>query len=59
MVQVPRLELGQGIPPDPKSGASTSSAIPALIMLTHFFCGVHLAGWIVTHCAGERTSDTS
>jgi hypothetical protein len=29
MVQVPRLELGRGYPPDPKSGASTNSAIPA------------------------------
>ncbi len=40
MVQVPRLELGRGNPPDPKSGASTNSAIPAkkrVIMLATSF----------------------
>jgi hypothetical protein len=29
MVQAPRLELGQVAPPDPKSGASANSAMPA------------------------------
>ena len=44
-MQVPRVELGQGVNlPDPKSGASANSAIPASTMLTHFIQGVPAVG---------------